>query len=58
LHRVEGDEDSFLLFEEWVSGEDLAAHDVAPHMVAQDVLNAELRAGLAKVLRYFPTPTA
>lgn len=58
LHRVEGDEDSFLLLEEWASEEDLAAHDEAPHMVAQDILNPEFRAGPVKVLRYSSLPTA
>ena len=58
LHRVDGEEDSFLLLEQWASQAALDAHDAAPHMVAQDAANAEFRSGPVTVIRYLADPIA
>lgn len=58
MHRSEDDDDQFILFEQWESQTDLDAHDLAPHMTAQDAANAEFRAGPVTVLRYAPQPIA
>lgn len=51
LHRVSGNDDQFVLTERWTSEEALAAHDIAPHMLAADKLNPTFRAGPATVLQ-------
>ncbi|MBV8464339.1 MAG: antibiotic biosynthesis monooxygenase [Burkholderiales bacterium] len=51
LHRVEGDDDQFVLTEQWASEAALAAHDAAPHMVAASQANKAFRAGPARVYR-------
>ncbi|WP_220387291.1 putative quinol monooxygenase [Agreia bicolorata] len=58
LHRVAGDDDRFLLLEQWETQAALDAHDAAPHMLAQDAANSEFRAGPATVLHYEPEPVA
>ena len=58
LHREESDDDRFILFEQWESQAALDAHDVAPHMTAQDAANQEFRAGPVTVVRYTPQPIA
>ena len=58
LHRVEDDDDRFVLFEQWESQADLDRHDVAAHMTSQDAANAEFRAGSATVVRYTQQPVA
>lgn len=58
LHRVDGDDDCFLLLEEWTSPAALDAHGAAEHMVAQAAENATFRAGPPTILRYSPEPVA
>jgi quinol monooxygenase YgiN len=43
LHRVTGEEDTFLLLEKWASQEDLAAHDQTAHMAAADAHSPSFR---------------
>ncbi|MBB4982691.1 MULTISPECIES: putative quinol monooxygenase [Streptomyces] len=56
LHRVADDPDRFALIERWASAEALAAHDVAPHMVAAGAANKAFRAGPAEVVRLVDAP--
>jgi quinol monooxygenase YgiN len=56
MHRVQDDEDRFVLFEQWDSQAALDAHDVAAHMTEQDAANAEFRAGPVTVIRYTAEP--
>jgi quinol monooxygenase YgiN len=58
MHRAAGDDDRFILFEQWESQEALDAHDVAPHMTAQDAENALFRAGPVTVVSYDAQPIA
>ncbi|MFH8627125.1 putative quinol monooxygenase [Streptomyces vietnamensis] len=58
LHRVADDPDRFALIERWASAEALAAHDVAPHMVAAGEANKAFRAGPAEVVRLVDTPVS
>ncbi|WP_206956211.1 putative quinol monooxygenase [Trinickia acidisoli] len=51
LHRVDGNENQFVLTEQWESEAALAAHDVAPHMIEASGKNKSFRAGPAKVLK-------
>ncbi|MFB7452486.1 putative quinol monooxygenase [Streptomyces sp. NPDC057027] len=58
LHRVADDPDRFALIERWASAEALAAHDVAPHMVAAGAANKAFRAGPAEVVRLVDAPVS
>lgn len=58
LHQVVGDADRFVLVEHWASREALAAHDVAPHMVAAAATNSAFRAGPAQVVEIAVEPLA
>ncbi|AFQ51509.1 putative quinol monooxygenase [Burkholderia cepacia] len=58
LHPVVGDENGFVLIERWASAQALAAHDVTPHMIANDARTAAFRAAPAKVLRLAPDSVA
>ena len=44
LHRVDGDEDRFVLIERWRSREALAAHDSTPHMLSAGAASPSFRA--------------
>jgi quinol monooxygenase YgiN len=54
LHRVEGNDDQFVITEQWASDEALAAHSVAPHMIAAAETNKAFRAAPAKLLKLKP----
>lgn len=44
LHRVDGDEDRFVLLEKWRSREALAAHESTPHMLKAGAASPSFRA--------------
>jgi len=54
LHPVVGDENGFVLIERWASADALAAHDMTPHMIANDAQSPTFRAAPAKVVRLAP----
>ncbi|KEZ07057.1 antibiotic biosynthesis monooxygenase [Burkholderia sp. MSh2] len=58
LHPVVGDEHGFVLIERWASEQALAAHDVTPHMIANDAHGPTFRAAPANVLRLAPDSLA
>ncbi|VWD51812.1 antibiotic biosynthesis monooxygenase [Burkholderia lata] len=58
LHPVVGDENRFVLIERWASADALAAHDVTPHMIANDARSPAFRAAPATVLRLAPGSVA
>ncbi len=51
LHRVAGDENRFVITEEWESEAALAAHGSAPHMVKAASRNKLVRAGPAQIVK-------
>ncbi|PMS18553.1 antibiotic biosynthesis monooxygenase [Trinickia dabaoshanensis] len=54
LHRVQGNDEQFVITEQWASEDALAAHSVAPHMTEAAEKNKAFRAGPAKLLKLMP----
>jgi len=51
LKEVQDNENAFVLIERWASSEDLAAHDVTPHMIEADKASPAFRAKPATVIK-------
>ena len=51
LKEVQGNKNAFVLIERWASTEDLAAHDVTPHMIEADKESQAFRAKPATVVK-------
>jgi quinol monooxygenase YgiN len=51
LSKVAGSDVEFVITEHWASPEDLAAHDMSPHMQEADLITPTLRAKPAVVLQ-------
>jgi quinol monooxygenase YgiN len=54
LHRVQGDDTRFVITEQWASEAALAAHSVAPHMIAAAEKNKAFRAGPVELIKLLP----
>jgi len=51
LKEVQDYENEFVLIEKWASEEDLAAHDITPHMIEADKASPAFRAKPATVIK-------
>lgn len=51
LSKVSGSDVEFVITERWASSEDLAAHDLSPHMQEADSITPSFRAKPATVLQ-------
>ncbi|MCY0925469.1 putative quinol monooxygenase [Streptomyces sp. H27-H1] len=58
MHQVSGEQERFVLVEEWSSRAALAAHDVTPHMIEADAASPAFRAGPAEVIELDAEPLA
>jgi len=58
LHRVETDENRFVLLEAWKSQGALDFHDASEHMIRADAANKAFRAAPAEVLHLSYNPVA